>query len=243
MYDEAIRLDPTFVDTRRKYMLSLEDKWGGSLDQMKNFLAESERDGLPRSQLSALESTVYDDEGSELEEDGDHAGAESAYRKAIELGGTDCDTCLALSLSKVLVAENKVSEAIPLVSRYIADQPSDNATIAWRASLYLKTRKVPEAVADLTKAATAGLSDAQNQLGVLYMTGVPGFMTMDAEKGIDWLRKAAAQGNVQAQYNLPKAEKFVADLNEGREANRKRREKCLQSAPPEPSGRLPDCPQ
>ena len=48
---------------------------------------------------------------------------------------------------------------------------------------------VPEAVADLTKAASDGLSDAQNQLGVLYLSGVPGFMTIDAEKGIYLLRR------------------------------------------------------
>ncbi len=68
---------------------------------------------------------------------------------------------------------------------YVEDHPSDNSTLEWRASLYLKIRKVPEAVADLTKAADAGESAAQNQLGVLYMTGVPGFMNPDAEKGVE----------------------------------------------------------
>jgi TPR repeat protein len=119
-------------------------------------------------------------------------------------------------LSNVLVTENKFSEAIPPLTRYIGAHPSDYATIVWRASLYLKIRQVPEAVADLTKAATAGLSDAQNQLGVLYLTGIPGFMEMDARNAVVWLRKTAAQGNVQAQYNLPKAEKLVANINEAK---------------------------
>ena len=108
-------------------MLSLEDKWGGTLEQMKDFLAECEHEGLARSQLGALESMVYDDEGSELENDGDHGGAELAFRRAIELGGTDCDSCIALSLSKVLVEEHKDNDAIPPVSRYIADHASDDA--------------------------------------------------------------------------------------------------------------------
>lgn len=215
MYDEAIRLAPMFVDTRRKYMLSLEDKWGGSLQQMQYFLTECEHEKIPRPQLNALESMVYENEAVEREQAGDHAGAALSYRKSIDLGGAECDTCLALSLSKVLVEENKVTDAIPFLSRYIADHPSDNSTIAWRASLYLKIRKVPEAVADLTKAATAGLPEVQNQLGVLYMTGVPDLMPIDAQKGLDWLRKAAAQGNTQAQHNLPMAEKFAADINKG----------------------------
>jgi len=210
MYDHAISLAPRFVDVRRKYMLALEDKWGGSLEQMKEFLDECRRESLPKSQLNALESMVYEDTGFELEQDGNHAGAESAYRKAIELGGTDCDACVSLSLSNILVEENKIAEAIPFLNRYAEDNPLDNSTLGWRASLYLKIRKVPEAVADLTKAAEAGDSAAKNQLGVLYMTGVPGIMRPDAATGVEWLRQAAAQGNVQATYNLPAAEIALA---------------------------------
>jgi tetratricopeptide (TPR) repeat protein len=210
MYDQAIRLAPTFVDARRKYMQALEDKWGGSLEQMREFLNECKREALPQSQLNALESMVYENAASELEQGGDHAGSESAYRKAIGLGGADCDSCLALSLSNVLVEENKIAEAIPFLNRYVEDHASDNTNLEWRASLYLRVRKVPEAVADLTKAADAGEAAAQNQLGVLYMTGVPGFMTPDVEKGVERLRQAAAQGNVQAKYNLPSAERILA---------------------------------
>jgi len=210
MYDQAIRLAPTFVDVRRKYMQALEDKWGGSLEQMTEFLNECKQAALPQSQLNALESMVYENAASELEQGGNHAGSEFAYRKAIELGGTDCDSCLALSLSNILVEENKIAEAIPFLNRYVKDHASDNSTLEWRASLYLRIRKVPEAVADLTKAADAGEAAAQNQLGVLYMTGVPGFMTPDAEKGVERLRQAAAQGNVEAKHNLPTAESILA---------------------------------
>jgi TPR repeat protein len=210
MYNHAIGLAPTFVDVRRKYMLALEDKWGGSLEQMKEFFNECRRESLPKLQLDALESMVYEDAASELEQGGDHAGAESAYRKAIELGGAECDSCVALSLSNVLVEENKIAEAIPFLDRYVEDKPLDNSTLEWRASLYLAIRRVPEAVADLTKAADAGDSAAQNQLGVLYMTGVPGLMTPNAATGVKWLRLAAAQGNVQAKHNLPGAESTLA---------------------------------
>jgi TPR repeat protein len=210
MYDHAISLAPMFVDVRRKYMLALEDKWGGSLEQMQEFLSECKQQRLPKSQLNALESMVYEDAALELEQSGNHAGAESAYRKAIELGGAECDTCLAFLLSKILVQENKIAEAIPFLDRYVKDHPSDMPTLGWRASLDLKIGKVPEAVADLTKAADAGDAAAQNQLGVLYMMGAPGFIKPDAAKGVTWLRQAAAQGDVQARHNLPGAENVLA---------------------------------
>jgi TPR repeat protein len=69
---------------------------------------------------------------------------------------------------------------------------------------------VPEAVADLTKAGDTGEVAAQNQLSVLYMTGVPGVMSPDYGKGVERLRQAAAQGNFQAKYNLPSAEGLLA---------------------------------
>lgn len=238
MYDEAIRLAPSFLDTRREYMLSLEDKWGGSLEQMRGYFEECKREALPTSQLNLLEAMIYEDQASELEEQGDHAGAESAYRKTLELGGADCDTCIAAALSKVLIAENKISEAIPFLTRYIDDHPSDMGAVGWRGSLYLKIGKVPEAVVDITKAADAGLADMQNQLGVLYMTGVPGYMTVNAEEGVKWLRKAAAQGDADAERNLPTAEKILTLINEAK-ANDARNGISLP-APPEPSPISPE---
>jgi tetratricopeptide (TPR) repeat protein len=217
MYDHAINLAPMFVDVRRKYMLALEDKWGGSLEQMQEFFNECKQQALPESQLNTLKSMVYEDAALKLEQSGNLAAAESAYRKAIELGGTECDTCLAFSLSKILVQENKVAEAIPFLDRYVKDHPLDMPTLEWRASLDLKVGNVPEAVADLTKAADAGDSAAQNQLGVLYMTGVPGFIRPDAAKGVELLRQSAAQGNVQARYNLPGAENVLASQSSAKQ--------------------------
>ncbi|HLH74759.1 MAG TPA: hypothetical protein VKX96_15840, partial [Chloroflexota bacterium] len=217
IYDEAVRMAPSFAGTRQKYMVSLESKWGGSLEQMQSFLAECERDALPRAQLDLLESMVYVEKADGLEESGDHAGAESAYRKAIELGGNECDTCVDVSLSKVLIAEDKIDEAIPFLTRYIDAHPSDMESIGWRGSLYLKIRKVPEAVADLTEAASAGSVQAQNQLGVLYMTGVPGYMRINVEEGVRWLRKAAAQGDPDAQHNLPIAEQLLTTIQQAKQ--------------------------
>jgi hypothetical protein len=42
------------------------------------------------------------------------------------------------------------------------------------------------------------------------MTGVPGFLSPDAGKGVERLRQAAAQGNAQAKYNLAGAERALA---------------------------------
>ncbi len=55
-------------------------------------------------------------------------------------------------------------------------------------------------VSMLLKAAESGNADAQNSLGVLYLSGngVPA----DHEKALSWAEKAAVQGHVQAQLRL-----------------------------------------
>jgi len=58
---------------------------------------------------------------------------------------------------------------------------------------------------DWSHSANAGDAFSQNRLGVLYLTGIPGHLTPDFDLGIDWLKKAAAQGNADAQRNLPLA--------------------------------------
>jgi hypothetical protein len=65
-------------------MSALQTKWGGSLEEMQRFLEECRHANLPTPQFHKLESMVYQDEGWERENDGDHSGAETAYRKAID---------------------------------------------------------------------------------------------------------------------------------------------------------------
>ena len=205
LYDHAVALDPRSFAARQKFMAALQTKWGGSLEDMQKFLEECRRAKLPYPQFKQLESLVYENEGWERENDGDHAAAEAAYRKAVELDGADCTSCLVSSLTTVLMNERKYAEAIPFLDRYLKSEPGNPWALSTRGLAYFQSGKQAEALADWTVAADAGDAFSQNRLGVLYMTGIPGQLTPDPKKGIEWLRKAAAQGNAEAQHNLPLA--------------------------------------
>ena len=60
--------------------------------------------------------------------------------------------------------------------------------------------EIKEHIAELKKAAEAGVPEAQSQWGLLLATGdsVP----QDIEKGLAWLRQAAEQGEITAMFNL-----------------------------------------
>jgi TPR repeat protein len=108
-------------------------------------------------------------------------------------------------LTTVLIEERKFADAIPFLDRYLKAKPGNTWALSSRGLVYYESGKPAEAVADWTLAATAGDAFSQNRLGVLYMTGIPGRLPPDPKKGIEWLRKAAEQGNAEAQHNLPVA--------------------------------------
>jgi tetratricopeptide (TPR) repeat protein len=203
LYEQAVRLDPHSFDVRLKFMVALQTRWGGSLEQMQQFLEECRHASFPARQFQRLESMVYEDAGWSSENAGDPAAAELAYRKAIELDSADCTSCLVSSLTTILMKERKYADAIPFFDRYLKAKPGDSWALANRGLSYYQSGRPFEAFNDWTLSAAAGDAFSQNRLGVLYMTGIPGHVSPDPKQGIEWLRKAAEQGNPDAQRNLP----------------------------------------
>jgi len=58
----------------------------------------------------------------------------------------------------------------------------------------------PYDIADCRVKAENGDASAQNNLGVMYHTGLG--ITQDDKESVKWTRKAAEQGHAKAQYNL-----------------------------------------
>jgi TPR repeat protein len=58
----------------------------------------------------------------------------------------------------------------------------------------MQSGKPRDGLNDLTAAAEGGSAYAQNELGRMCMTGIPGFLTPDFNSGLAWFRKSAAQG-------------------------------------------------
>jgi TPR repeat protein len=99
--------------------------------------------------------------------------------------------------------QSKYREVIEPLTDELSEKPGyppDN-----RGEAYMKTSRPREAIADWTASAAAGSAYAQNQMGILYMTGVPGVLSPDINAGINFFRQTAAQGNNLAQQNLQRA--------------------------------------
>jgi hypothetical protein len=71
---------------RNRFMHSLKPRWGGSYEQMKDFIAKSKAEGVSAVGIMQLEAIMYDDMGFSSIERGDKRAAIENFLKALELG-------------------------------------------------------------------------------------------------------------------------------------------------------------
>ena len=197
--DQADMIDPTNYVARARYMSAIETRWGGTQQMMQAFLEECRAAKLSEDHMRLLESVVVEDQAWIHQfVDHDYAAAESAYRKSRELGG---DPQWA-DLVSVLFQQKKYREAVDTLMEALKDHPGDADLLNHRGVAYMNSGMSREGIADLRAAAESGNSDAQNNLGVYYTTGVPGVLPADANLGYEWFAKSAAQGNREGKQNL-----------------------------------------
>jgi tetratricopeptide (TPR) repeat protein len=202
LLDQADRIDPDNYVARAKYMSVIETRWGGSQAIMLAFLDECRHTKLSGPNIRLLESVVVEDQGWNFQfVDRNWAAAETAYRRSAALGG---DKQLA-NLVVVLWQQRKYQEMIEPLTQQLELHPDDSGILATRANAYTQTGRPRDALADWTAAATGGDANAQNNLGAIYMNGIPGVLAADPKVGIEWFRKSADQGSAEARQNLVRA--------------------------------------
>lgn len=158
--------------------------------------------------MKQLEAMVYDEEGTEYRASGNLSAAERAYRKSLSLGPCPCEN-VRNDLNNVLFESGQFNAAIELLDQYIGETPTDLWALANRGAAKVAANRANEAIADFLTASNAGDSFSQDHLGMLYLNGAVG-VPPNYSQSVLWLRKAAAQGEVEAQVNLTRAEALAA---------------------------------
>lgn len=85
LMDSGTRMLPSNRLIRGRYMHSLTPRWGGSYDEMREFLSYARRTGATKIGLMELEGILYDDMGDTAINQGDQDSAIRSFRKALEL--------------------------------------------------------------------------------------------------------------------------------------------------------------
>lgn len=203
--DEAIRIDRISYGARRRFMYTLRPRWGGSYEEMRAFLKESERASVPSEHLRIYESIIYMDQANMLEHAKRDSEALPLYRKSLTLldGIDNIERRNSLS-AVVYIARraNKLEDVAQEIDEVLRLSPRNGKMLGYRGWIKEKQLKLDEAWRDYLHAAELGDAWAQYKVGGTLYYGSPPRVARDQQQGISWMKRAAAQGNSDAKKFL-----------------------------------------
>lgn len=197
-------IDPQNYWARRRHLISLEPRWGGSYEEMWEFVSWCQNRNTPNDYLRIFESRIYHDQAKSLAEAGQKEKAVPLYRKALSLlDGINTiervDTLKGLvstgrggNLGKYL---NEVEEALRL-------SPKDRVMLGYRGYILFTQGNREEGLQAYKQAAELGDAYSQLQLARKLYYGVPSVLGSNQDEAVQWATRAAKKGYAPAKEFL-----------------------------------------
>lgn len=208
----ANRIDPNNYGIKRRYLLTLTPRWGGSYDQMWAFLKECRDQQTSAEFLRIFESTIYLDQAKSLAEQDQREQALPLYRKALSLL-EGIDNTERLDALKGVVYNGANPTNLEEFSREIDETlrlaPTERMILGYRGWIRFKQHRYDEGIRDYALGAELGDPYSQFQYGMQLYHGAPPTFAPNPAQGLLWIRKAAEQGDAGAQ-------KFLVQVGKGR---------------------------
>lgn len=189
-YQAAVQLYPQSLEARGMKMWRLRAEWGGSLEQLKEYVDSDEHAGLPQEERAFMQSKYYEARGHWFAHfERDKAQAKKAYEKSLEIKRS------AGTLAKLadLVAQDSLAQAMPLIEEARSLSPDDMdiqasyAALLYQFSSYRLRRA--EARKLLEEAADWGDWSAHQVLNHLKNSAKPADRARDMISVLAWAGK------------------------------------------------------
>jgi len=212
------RIVAVFKDTEAAAadIAALRDRIKALVDRYKQVTVEDggpgPRMGDARPQIRAdhLGASTYIEKGWSLIALGDHAGAEQALNRALELAPGDLQALALLGWAQML--DVKFDDALAAFSRVLAAEPGNALARVNVGYICLKKRIFGEAIEHLSRAIRLD----NDRKAVLYAHYYLGLVYLEREMYLDaqnFLEKAIVLGPnlIEAYYELGRARWFAGD--------------------------------
>ena len=212
--NQALEVAPDSFILRRKYMHTLEARWGGVPGEMEAFFAESQKAKLKREELNALQAFVHADRGWQRYVRRDFPAAFNEYQRALKLVDVTSDRMFEYNMRSAFLhgiaagyqGVQRHQEALAWFDRAIAAGADDADVYVSRGiSLHHLNRK-KEGLYDYLKAAQKGNAWAQNQVGMHYWHGI--ILEQNRDEARKWFSRSADQGFAEGKKHLEWAKKL-----------------------------------
>jgi len=196
-FEIGTRIDPQNLFVRQRWMFGLQPRWGGSYEQMAEFLADCERQHLPERTLAKLRLVMMRDIAEETSQ-----GAPAQQRYAMwgeilhveTLADEPPSPNAVMGRARAAWDMNRRAEAdegLEQLETMRIDSAWILSTMGW---MYTQENRLQEAWPALRRAAE--LDDAWSQFAVgktIYQGCADINVPADREAGLVWIRRAANQ--------------------------------------------------
>lgn len=199
--DAGTTLDPQNALLRIRYMVSLQPRWGGSLEEMRDFVAECEKQHASATTLATLKLDL----AYEVTYAADAANPPPPPSRMLDLwqevlreaaaAGADPPVDALAGTARAYWDLNRRADADRALAQLSNRQVDDAWTLSQMGYIYVKEQRMSAGWNVLLRAAKLG--DAWSQFSVgetLYRGCADIHLAPDQRTGLEWIRRSARQG-------------------------------------------------
>jgi hypothetical protein len=220
-FEEGMAIDPSNTLIRYRYMFSLRPRWGGSYQQMEDFLGQQRAQQTPPALLARLAMLIHADKAEDAMKAGANQKIFDEWQEVLrlaEVAGEQPGTEALIGYTRAAQELDRPAEARrgleQLEDRHPAD-PWSQIHLAW---IYIQAHEDAKAWPLLLKAAQQNDPWAQWLVGHSTYDGVPTLhRAPDQQAGLLWIRRSAERCYPDAvQFLAARGEKPSTDCKRAR---------------------------
>jgi Domain of unknown function (DUF4034) len=216
--DAGTFLDPDASLVRIRYMVTLQPRWGGSVEQMRAYAVECAREHVAPKTLAALKLDIaYEVAYAEASSAGPTRRMEifSEILTEAQAAGSGPQPMALAGLARADWDLMRRADADRALAQIDPAQVEDAWTLSQMGFVYAKEQRMPEAWRVLLKAARLGDAWSQFAIGKTYIDGCAEIhLRPDRATGLRWIRLAAAQGYPDAIAYLASRQGIMVPAHE-----------------------------
>lgn len=196
--DLGTSLDPDASLIRLRYMVTLQPRWGGSLEKMRAYVAECERERVAPQTLARLKWNLVQEE---IYATARTASVDRRIAMFSELAldaraaGADPPPMALAGLARIYWDQHRRAEADRLLAQIDVSKVEDAWALEQMGYVYVNEQRMAEGWNILLKSAQLGDAWSQFIVGKTLVNGcVDIHMAPNRAAGLRWITRAANQG-------------------------------------------------
>ncbi len=208
--DFGTSLDPDASLVRLRYMVTLEPRWGGSLEEMRAYAAECQRAGVPAQTLGKLKWNLDDEEIYATARNSSVERRTELFSDLIadtRAAGANPPPIALAGLARIYWDQHRRPDADRLLSQIDSAQVRDAWTLDQMGYVYAGEDRMPQAWQILLKSAQLGDPWAEFIVGKLLVNGCADLrLAPNRVAGLRWIDSSAGQSFPAAVAYLARAQ-------------------------------------